>query len=168
MEFCQATMEQLFLNDIHERKYKGPMPLSKKEVLCQLADGLEHIHSKQLIHRDIKPANALIWVGSEKVFMKWADFGLSKRVNERGTCSVTGITGTMNWKAPEVLEMEEDENVDWEEQRGTTKSDVFCEGLVFAYFLLNGKHPYGSSDLRIPINILKGRIVNIEGKTCNR
>ena len=164
-------MDQLFMSDSNERKYRGPMPQSEKDVLYQLAKGLEHIHSMSLIHRDVKPANALIWVGydetgsNEKVLMKWADFGLSKRVNERGTHSMSGDRGTNNWKAPELLELEEEETVDWENQRGTTKSDVFCEGLVFAYFLSNGKHPYGSSDIKIPINILNGRLVNTQGKS---
>ena len=171
LELCQASLDQLFLDDNNKRKYRESMPPSEKDVLCQLADGLEYIHSKQLIHRDIKPANVLIWTGfdeikrSETVLMKWADFGLSKPVSERGTCSMTGIMGTMNWKAPEVLEKERDDHTDWEKQRATTKSDVFAEGLVFAYFLLNGKHPYGSFP-ETTSNILKGNIVNIQGTIC--
>lgn len=145
------------------------MPDSKKDVLIQLASGLEHIHSMQLIHRNIKPENALVWVGydetsaSEKVLMKWADFGLSKR----GACSLTGVVGSVNWKAPEVLEVEVKPDFNWDGHRphGTTKSDVFCEGMVFAYYLLDGKHPYGSSILEIPNNILKGNLVNIQGET---
>jgi serine/threonine protein kinase len=70
-----------------------------------LASGLEYIHSKKLIHRDIKPENVLISIDSttELVTIKWADFGLSKFVNERGTFTLSGIKGTTNYFAPELL-----------------------------------------------------------------
>ena len=164
-------MEQLFLRDNNDQKYRGPMP-DTKSVLCQLAKGLAYVHSKQLIHRDITPGNALIWVGldestgREKVLLKWADFGLSKRVNERGTCSLTGDRGTPTWVAPELLDFEGDEYVDWKQQRCTTKSDVFAEGLVFAFFLLHGDHPFGVKYDQIYCNILSGKIVKIQGKIC--
>ena len=63
----------------------------REDVLYQLATGLEYIHKIGMIHRDIKPQNVLIWVNpkNEQVLMKWADFGLSKEVNERGTCSMS-------------------------------------------------------------------------------
>jgi serine/threonine protein kinase len=38
-----------------------------------------------MTHRDIKPGNVLIWVNpkkEEQVLIKWADFGLSKKVNQ--------------------------------------------------------------------------------------
>lgn len=170
LELCQTSLNQLFSNDDNE-KYRGPMPQTKKDVLCQLADGLKYIHANQLIHRDIKPANVLIWVdydetACETVLVKWADFGLSKPVNERDTCSWTGPNlGTRYWKAPEILALDEDENVNWTKQRGDKKGDVFAEGLVFAYYLLNGQHPHKSTnDLEIPMNIINGNIVKIEGK----
>ena len=147
------------------------MPHSKKEVLYQLAVGLEHIHSMKFIHCDIKPHNALIWVGYdgargiEKVLMKWADFGISRRVGEAWTASL----GTQSWKAPELLESQKNKNP---KQSWSAKCDVFAEGLVFAYFLLNGKHPYDDSNKRnfskIDSNISNEKyIVNLQGKIFN-
>jgi serine/threonine protein kinase len=66
-------------------------------VFSQLASGLDYINPKKLIHRDIKPANVLIHVDptTGQVTMKWADFGLSRSVNERGTFTInSGIKGT--------------------------------------------------------------------------
>ena len=65
--------------------------------MYQLAIGLEHIHEQGLVHRDLKPENVLIWVSPKngEVLMKWADFGLSKSVNERGTFSMSGVKGPM-------------------------------------------------------------------------
>ncbi|KZR96588.1 Uncharacterized protein APZ42_008992, partial [Daphnia magna] len=92
LELCDASLDQLFLGSDDPRKYNGPMP-PDIVVFLQLALGLEYIHSNQLIHRDIKPANILISVRStdrsDEVTIKWADFGLSRAVNERGTFTLS-------------------------------------------------------------------------------
>ncbi len=166
MEVCDASMDQLFLDEKHAKKYRGPKLPCCFIVLLQLASGLEHIHSLKLIHRDIKPENVLIHVDSdEKVTMKWADFGLSKPVNERGTFTQTRIRGTMNWMAPELLEQLEDEETGiLEKRRGTVKSDVFAQGLVFGYFIYDGKHIFGVGR-KIEQNITDDNPVNL-ASTC--
>lgn len=170
LELCEASMVHLF--PVNEPKYRGPMPHLKKDVLYQLAKGLEHIHSKQLIHRNIKPSKALIWVGYDKtgttkqVLMKWADFGLlaNKQINQQGDpftkiadsgeMTADEITMTRkNWKAPELLKSRG-------KQSHTAKSDVYAEGLVFAYFLLDGKHPddqFQNSNGCIIVNTQQGK-----------
>ncbi len=130
----------------------------KTEVLLQLAKGLEYIHKMELIHRDIKPENVLIWVNpnTKQVLMKWADFGFSKSVNENGTFTMSGVKGTFNWLAPEILKlMDETNSAETEiQKRGTVKSDVFAEGLVFGFFLSEGVHPFiGTSSYQIPMNV---------------
>jgi serine/threonine protein kinase len=149
------------------KKYRGPMPPTF-DVLYQLAVGLEYIHKSGLIHRDIKPANVLIWVSPEngKVLMKWADFGLSKPVNERGTCSMSGVSGTPNWLAPELLKLLLDDGEtegDKIEQRGTIQTDVFAEGLLFGYYLNGGLHLYGTR-FQIAPNILTNNPINLSSK----
>jgi serine/threonine protein kinase len=136
------------------------------EVLHQLAIGLEYIHQKKIIHRNIKPHNILIWVNpqTDQVVMKWSGFGLNKEVNERGTCSMSGIKGSFDWLAPEILKLLAGEANETEvKQRGTVKSDVFAEGLVFGYFLLEGLHLFGSR-MQIQINIMKNNPVNLSSK----
>ena len=164
MELCSASLNQLFLDESHLKKYRGPQLPDNFTVLFQLASGLEHIHSKNLIHRDIKPENVLIHVDSvQKVTMKWADFGLSKPVNERGTFTQTRIGGTNNWRAPELLKQLDDEETGIapvEKRRGTVKSDVFSQGLVFGYFISDGKHLFGIGR-KIEKNIFKNKPVNL-------
>ncbi|XP_045027701.1 serine/threonine-protein kinase/endoribonuclease IRE2 [Daphnia magna] len=157
LELCDASLDQLFLGSDDPRKYKGPMP-PDIVVFLQLALGLEYIHSNQLIHRDIKPANILISVRStdrsDEVTIKWADFGLSRPVNERGTFTLSGIKGTAKWRAPESLKLLENAQ-EGDEPRGTVQSDVFVLCLVFGYLLLKGDHLYGSKGDNVEKNIKK-------------
>jgi serine/threonine protein kinase len=106
------------------------------DVLNQLAKGLEFIHSSKLFHCDIKPQNVLIRMNpkNEEASMKWADFGLSKRAQEKRTCTTSEVTETFRrWLAPELLKFPDSSQ--------TVKSEVFAEGLVFSYYLMDGQHP---------------------------
>ena len=160
LERCKASLDQLFPANSNIPKYDGPRLPYHFTVLHQLASGLEYIHSKNLVHRDVKPENVLIHVDSdEKVTMKWADFGLSKEINERGTFTMSGVKGSMSWMAPELLkERNQGRNNPGHKARGTVKSDVFAEGCVFGYFLSDGIHPFGDADYEIPSNIAKNKL----------
>jgi serine/threonine protein kinase len=164
---CDASLDRLFLNENDPKKYSGPMP-PETEVLLQLAKGLEYIHQKGLVHRDIKPENVLISSDSttQRVVMKWADFGFSKKVNERGTFTMSGVRGTYDYFAPEILKLLDDESSieNEDKKRGTVKSDVFAEGLVFGYFLSEGVHPFGSSSYEIGKNVRTNKPANLPSK----
>jgi serine/threonine protein kinase len=141
----------------------------EEDVLYQLATGLAYIHKVGLIHRNLKPQNVLIWVDPEntkQVLLKWTDFGLSKALNERGSYTMTEeVKRTWGWFAPEVLEIMEKDEDNQEDvgarKKETMQSDVFAEGLIFGYYLLDGFHPYGYR-FQIQANILKDNPVNLE------
>ncbi len=159
-------MDQIFLETNHPRKYKGPKLPHHFTVFLQLAEGLEYIHSKNLIHRDIKPGNVLIHVDSTdgKITMKLADFDLSRPVNERGTFTMSsGFVGTRNWYAPELLKLITQLQQSTQ-RRGTVKSDVFALGLVFVYLLIDGQHLYGSNEIEIMANIVANKQVHTKSK----
>ncbi len=147
-----ASLDKVFLPDDKKEKYKGPALPPPLDVLLQLAEGLEYIHELPLIHRDIKPGNVLISVdgNSQAVIIKWADFGLSRPVNERGSYQSMEVAGTPNWLAPELLDQVDFLTNSTQKQplRSTLKSDIFAEGLLFGYYLGGGIHPYGTSDPR--------------------
>ncbi|KZS11442.1 Uncharacterized protein APZ42_024210 [Daphnia magna] len=165
LERCAASLDQVFLHPDHPKKYKGPKLPYHYIIFSQLASGLEHIHLKKLIHRDIKPGNVLIFVDStgqgDEAIIKWADFGLSKPVNERGTYELSGVRGTSNWYSPELLKLLLNKQ-GAEEPRGTVKSDVFALGLVFGYLLLNGQHPYGGLEAEIHKNLMKKETIKLK------
>jgi serine/threonine protein kinase len=168
LEFCEASLDKIFLDFNHPRKYIGPKLPYHFEVFSQLASGLEYIHSKNLIHRDIKPEHVLISVDSStkkdvKVTMKWVGFGRSRTI---GCTKHSGVKGTKCWYAPELLQTQllfgSSNTIG--QNTGTVKSDVFALGLVFAYLLLDGQHIYGSYKIDIPKNISEGRAINMNSK----
>ncbi|XP_057374316.1 serine/threonine-protein phosphatase 6 regulatory ankyrin repeat subunit A-like isoform X2 [Daphnia carinata] len=164
LELCNASLNQVFLNQDDPRKYKGPALPKPIDVFLQLACGLQYIHALKVIHGNIKPENIFISVKptdrDEEVTIKWADFGLSREVGERGTMTMSGIKGTLLWFSPEVMEIM-GTNLRIEESEGSIKSDVYAEGLVFGYILLKGRHIYGEDDFAIAANILQNNPVNM-------
>lgn len=162
MELCDASLDKVFLPDNDPKKYRGLLP-SNEQALLQLAQGLDYIHSKQLIHRDITPQNVLIASSKLPVTMKWSIFGLSKLVNSNEEHCVREFRGTRrDWMAPEVLALAENES-DSANIRGTMASDVFVAGCLFFFYLTGGRHPFGRG-VDIRRNIYKGKCVNLNSK----
>ncbi|KAK4011325.1 hypothetical protein OUZ56_020441 [Daphnia magna] len=165
-ERCDASLAQLFLKSDDPKKYNGPMP-HHIDALLQLASGLEHIHSKNLVHGDIQPENVLISVGSagkDETTLKWANVGQTRNVSERGKGKTHQLGGNNAWLAPELLSLELNSNVKENNCKETAKSDVFALGLVFGSLFLNGEHLYGSmeNENEISQNIIKGNPINMQ------
>ena len=169
MELCDSSLKNVFPRD--PKKFDD-LP-SNFTLLYQLAQGLEYIHSLKLVHRDIKPENALIKFGPLPL-VKWADFGLSKSVtSELGSFTQSGIKGTQNWMAPEILilfqelEKHSDKETARKEllkQRGNLSSDVFSAGCFFFYIVTHGLHPFGDNWTDQISNIKKYDLVRLDSK----
>ena len=144
------------------KTYKGPAYPPDGIVLYQIADGLDYIHSQKLIHRDIKPDNILISMNGQ---LKLSDFGLSKQISTRDTCSMSGMKGTLLWMAPELRANNVGVN-----NKATPKCDVFPCGCVFFVFLTREKggiHPFGDVNgdhLEVQNNIRDGKLINFHSK----
>ena len=65
MELCAGS-----LYDVIRGEYKGPPIGSRREVLRQIASGLEYLHGKDIVHGKIYPENVLISVSSDTVMIK--------------------------------------------------------------------------------------------------
>lgn len=161
LELCNSSLDKCFLPE-NQYQYRGPMPL-KEDVLLQLARGLNYIHSSGLSHRNIKPENALIKLLDfqdydgyrHRVQMKWGDCSLTAPLNRLGSDSIMEKVSkrTYIWMAPELLGTE----IDFKNE-----ADIYSQGLVFAYFLLGGVHPFGER-LIILNNMLQNKPVKLEG-----
>ncbi len=95
------------------------------EILVQTCRGLQAAHERGLVHRDLKPSNIFVM---EDDAAKIIDFGV---VHLTGSHSVTGIKGTLQYMAPEQLEL----------QPATPLSDIFSLGVV-GYETLTGRKPF--------------------------
>ncbi|KAI0522181.1 kinase-like protein [Xylaria bambusicola] len=74
-----------------------------RAVTKQILEGLRFMHEAYIVHRDLKPQNILV-VSSKPARIKIADFGISKRLSNRGTTVFQTGIGTNGYKAPEVVE----------------------------------------------------------------
>ena len=157
MELCAATIVGLCSG-----QYTGPVP-GHAEALYQMANGLLYIHQKEFIHRDIKPENILISFPSVtgRVQLKISDFGFTKHLKRGVSGSMSGVRGTENWFAPELLLLLN--NFDSLVARCDVRSDIFSMGCVFGYFLTRGTHPFGKLMCAIMYKIHKGQY-DLSGK----
>jgi serine/threonine protein kinase len=108
-------------------KSERPDPTRLCDILIDVAEALQYIHSLGQVHRDVKPANILVdgraWL---------SDFGLSFAEDERWA-HANERAGTANYMAPEQIRGESPL------YRGF--GDVWSFGVVF-YEGLTGKKPF--------------------------
>ncbi len=95
------------------------------EILVQACRGLQAAHDQGLVHRDMKPSNIFVM---DDDAVKIIDFGVVHLVDTR---SFTGIKGTLDYMAPEQLQL----------RAATAQSDIFSLGVV-AYEALTGQRPF--------------------------
>ncbi|MEO9275391.1 bifunctional protein-serine/threonine kinase/phosphatase [Marinomonas sp. 5E14-1] len=103
-----------------------------RNIISQIAKGLQAFHRQEMIHQDIRPANIMI---DDTNTVKIIDFGSTYIA---GVTSLEGeevLKGTMRYSAPEYFLG----------QAGTVKSDIYALGVI-AYQMLSGnKFPYSTS-----------------------
>ena len=163
-ELCAASLDKVFLPENNPKKYRGPLP-SHFQIALQIAKGLQHIHSKNLVHRDIKPGNILISYPNQQngqVTIKLGDFGFCRPTHSNGLFTASGARGTFIFMAPEVLELSGTTEV----LIGTNKSDIFSSGIVIFALFTGGQHPFGFKDSAqhiISSNIMQRNAVNMGG-----
>ncbi|CAL5990901.1 Kinase [Hexamita inflata] len=116
-------------------------------ILIQCVNGLNYLHSKNIIHRDIKDSNILLFKNSFGMpICKIADFGMSQASNS----SRKQQAGTYQFMAPEI----------WKYQLYTDKTDVFALGVVL-YELCTFTVPFDGQKDVIKNNVINGSFTQI-------
>ncbi|KAG0187682.1 hypothetical protein DFQ28_005975 [Apophysomyces sp. BC1034] len=106
----------------------GAFPEKLVASFClKILNGLEYLHSNEVVHCDLKAANILTTKTGD---VKLTDFGISLNLKLKGADDGS-VSGTPNWMAPEVIEL----------KGTTTKADIWSLGCTLVE-LATGKPPY--------------------------
>lgn len=128
---------------------------SEKEavnLIHQVFDGIQYLHTHGMIHRDLKPEN-LLMVGREPgtpeyMLVKLCDFGLSAQRSEAKSedewnKTLQEFCGTQDYLAPEVFTIAASRKKG--EVHYTGKVDVWSAGVIY-YIMLCGYPPFWPED----------------------
>lgn len=120
---CSQTIDDLVENKL----------ISKTDSVCiiyQIASGMKHAHSLNIIHRNLKPSN--VFVSSDQT-VKICNFGIAKMMPQKEQLSLISGDDTklFFFIAPEMMN---DEPI-------TEKVDVFSFGSLLYFILNNGEIP---------------------------
>jgi serine/threonine protein phosphatase PrpC len=107
-------------------------PAQMRDMVRQIASGLQALHRREILHRDLRPANIIVDA-----------FGIA-RIIDFGSAQVAGLdevrptlldaayAGTVQYSAPEL----------YLGHSATRRSDIYSLGVI-AYQLMTGALPYG-------------------------
>ncbi len=103
-----------------------------RNIVEQIAKGMQTLHRQEMVHQDIRPNNIMI---DTQGIVKIIDFGATKVA---GLADVTnrneGIVGTAQYTAPEY----------YLGKSGTRQADIFSLGVI-TYQMISGRLPFGNA-----------------------
>ena len=144
MEFVEGETLAQILTRLKEAEPETDTPFGKKddvryfhnlaECFADIADGLQHAHSKGVVHRDIKPSN-LILDGDGK--LRILDFGLARLEGQESLTLSGDLMGTVLYMSPEQA-MAKRIPLDH-------RTDVYSFGATM-YEMFTGEPPFRGKD----------------------
>ncbi len=108
MEYVEGETLAEILARLKDAEPNGETPFGKKDTLvyfgklaeafADVADGLQHAHSKKVIHRDIKPSNLIL---DRDGRLRILDFGLARLEGQESLTLSGDFVGTPAYMSPE-------------------------------------------------------------------
>jgi serine/threonine protein kinase/Tol biopolymer transport system component len=146
------AMELVAGHTLQDLLTRAPLPTARAcRYGRQLADALEHAHSRGIIHRDFKSANVLV---TPDAVAKVLDFGIARRLATPTTgatqtatdlAQLEEIGGTLPYMSPEVLQG----------SMADVRSDIWALGVVL-YEMIGGTRPFqGTTRAQLTAAILR-------------
>ena len=137
-EFIEGnTLDQLKIDNFTTQQ--------KYNIIYQLTSCLEYIHSKNFIHRDLKPENIML---DNQFKIHLLDFSIAKVITN-AEFTLTRAKGTLNYLAPECLELSEISEDQQIISKITSKVDVWAFGCIVSW-LFSGYIPWSDKYKDLP------------------
>ncbi|XP_052903259.1 myosin light chain kinase, smooth muscle-like [Anopheles moucheti] len=139
------VVEYISGGELFERVVADDFTLTEKDCVIfvrQICQGVEHMHSRQIVHLDLKPENIMCATKTSHE-IKIIDFGLAQRLCASNPTRV--LFGTPEFIAPEIINYEPI----------SVQSDMWSIGVI-CYVLLSGLSPFmGDNDVDTFSNITR-------------
>ena len=132
-------------NTLDQFKIENFTTQQKYNIIYQLTSCLEYIHSKNFIHRDLKPENIML-DNQGKIHL--LDFSIAKVITN-AEFTLTRAKGTLNYLAPECLELSEISEDQQIISKITSKVDVWAFGCIVSW-LFSGYIPWSDKYKDLP------------------
>uniref|UniRef100_A0A182IQ33 Myosin light chain kinase n=1 Tax=Anopheles atroparvus TaxID=41427 RepID=A0A182IQ33_ANOAO len=139
------VVEYISGGELFERVVADDFTLTEKDCVIfvrQICQGVEHMHTRQIVHLDLKPENIMCATKTSHE-IKIIDFGLAQRLCASTPTRV--LFGTPEFIAPEIINYEPI----------SVQSDMWSIGVI-CYVLLSGLSPFmGDNDVDTFSNITR-------------
>ncbi|KAL3842219.1 hypothetical protein ACJMK2_020258 [Sinanodonta woodiana] len=125
------VLELITGGELFERVINDDFILTERAsvmFLRQICEGMEFMHSKNILHLDLKPENILC-LTRQGNRIKIIDFGLARKYDPKGDLRV--LFGTPEFMAPEVVNFD----------TVSPATDMWSIGII-CYLLLSGLSPF--------------------------
>ena len=134
-EYLYVAMEYVQGQTLAQWMIDHPRPeLSVvRDIVDQIARGLQAFHRMEMLHQDLRPENIMIDTSGTVKIIDFGSVHVAGLAENAVPGADDGVPGTLQYAAPEYFLGEP----------GTPQSDLFSLGVI-TYQMLTGRQPYGT------------------------